>query len=206
MPWAPDYATLADLKQLLGITDTADDVALALALTGASRSIDHHTGRQFGVLAAAAARYYQGHYDSARRRQVAVIDDLMTTTSLVVKTDPTVEGTFDNTLALDTDFRLSPYNAPADGRPWTMMVLAAGETLPCRERSIEVTARYGWTAVPDAVEQAAMIQAARIFKRKDAPFGISGSPEMGSELRLLSKLDPDVAVLLSGYRRYWGAV
>lgn len=50
--------------------------------------------------------------------------------------------------------------------------------------------------VPGPVELACLIQASRWFKRKDAPFGIAGSPELGSELRLLSKLDPDVEVLL----------
>lgn len=50
--------------------------------------------------------------------------------------------------------------------------------------------------VPAPVKYACMLQASRWFKRKDAPFGISGSPEMQGEMRLLAKLDPDVEVLL----------
>ena len=51
----------------------------------------------------------------------------------------------------------------------------------------------GLTGVPEA---------SRWFARRNSPYGIAGSPEMGSELRLLAKLDPDVAVMLAGKVRY----
>jgi hypothetical protein len=53
--------------------------------------------------------------------------------------------------------------------------------------------------VPASVKLAALLQATRLFKRKEAPFGVAGSLELGSELRLLAKLDPDVEMLLGGY-------
>lgn len=56
---------------------------------------------------------------------------------------------------------------------------------------------------PEPVKLAAMIQASRLSKRRDSPFGVAGSPEFGSELRLLSKLDPDVETLLRPYRLPW---
>ena len=40
------------------ITDTDDDVQIALAVTAASRAIDRRTNRQFGLVAAPEARYY----------------------------------------------------------------------------------------------------------------------------------------------------
>jgi hypothetical protein len=43
------------------------------------------------------------------------------------------------------------------------------------------------------------MQASRLLSRRDAPFGIAGSPEMGSEMRLLAKLDPDVDLLVQPY-------
>jgi hypothetical protein len=207
MTWAPDYASLSDLKAFVGgIDDTDDDVSLQAALSGASRAIDGFAGRQFGVLSAAAPRYYSGRWDSTSCRWVVDIDDLMSTTNLLVKTDPSVEGTFDNTLTIDTDFRLAPFNAAADGRPWTAIIAGSGVNLSGRLRSVQVTALWGWTAVPSQIKTAALIQAARLFKRKDSPFGIAGSPEMGSEMRLLDRLDPDVKVLVQPLRRYWGAV
>ncbi len=198
--WASNYATLAELKASVGILDTDDDTELGYALGAASRLIDDYTGRQFGALAVAIPRYYEAFYDIESRRWMARIDDLMVTTDLVVKTDDGTE-TYPTTLAIDTDFRLQPYNAPADGRPWTAIVASTSNTLSRDLRALQVTARWGWAAVPAVVTQACLIQAGRLFKRKDAPFGVAGSPELGSELRLLDRVDPDVAVLLSGLRR-----
>jgi hypothetical protein len=56
---------------------------------------------------------------------------------------------------------------------------------------------------PAPVKLACMLQASRLVKRRDSPFGVAGSPEFGSELRLLSKLDPDVENLLRPYRIPW---
>jgi hypothetical protein len=198
--WSPLYATLAELKASVGILDADDDTELGYALGAASRLIDDYTGRQFGALAVAIPRYYEAFYDIESRRWMARIDDLMVTTDLVVKTDDGTE-TYPTTLAADTDFRLQPYNAPADGRPWTTIVASTSNTFSRDLRSLQVTARWGWAAVPAVVTQACLIQAGRLFKRKDAPFGVAGSPELGSELRLLDRVDPDVAVLLSGLRR-----
>jgi hypothetical protein len=198
--WASSYATLAELKGSIGVTDVDDDTELTYALSAASRLIDDYTGRQFGALAAAVPRYYEAFYDIESRRWMARIDDLMVTTDLVVRTDDGTE-TYPTTLVIDTDFRLQPYNAPADGRPWTAIVASTSNTFSRDLRSVEVTARWGWAAVPAVVTQACLIQAGRLFKRKDAPFGVAGSPELGSELRLLDRIDPDVAVLLSGLRR-----
>lgn len=219
MSWKPDYITLADIKEALRITDTTDDVMLAYAITAASRAIDHYCGRQFGVLSAPAARYYTPQIEEIRpsrlrwqtaggywHRYYVAIDDLMTSTGLVVLTDPNGDGVFDTTLVLDTDFRLAPYNAQADLLPWTKLVPVlnpngtTGVWFPNLERSVKVTATWGWTAVPGVVTQACLLQAARFFTRRQAPFGVAGSPSEGSEVRLLSKLDPDVAVLLSSVR------
>lgn len=60
------------------------------------------------------------------------------------------------------------------------------------------TTTVQFSPVPATVKLATEMQASRWAKRRDAPFGIAGSPEMGSELRLLPKLDPDVEVLLNG--------
>lgn len=209
MAWAPDYCTTAELKSHLRITDTDDDTLLAIAITAASRAVDHACNRQFGLTDPAAARYYT--YDNGKLetalpytcRQMIEIDDLMTTTSLVVKVDRDDDGTFEETLTVDTDFRLFPWNAAANGRPWTHIVLLAHESFPTTPRSVEVTAKWGWSAVPSLVKQAALIQAARFFSRRNSPYGIAGSPEMGSEMRLLARLDPDVAQMLGTVVRPW---
>jgi hypothetical protein len=70
---------------------------------------------------------------------------------------------------------------------------------------VEVRATFGWTAIPDLVISATLLQAGRFASRRDSPYGIAGSPDTGSELRLLDKVDPDVAVMLAPLTRWWGA-
>lgn len=221
MTWQPDYCTTAELKSHLRISDTADDTVLAIAITAASRAIDQACNRQFGQTTPAAARYYTFSGPTARfsdrlmsdfladpfrGRESLQIDDLMTTSGLVVKVDRNEDGTYEETLTLDVDYRLFPFNAAADGRPWSRVVLADGETFPTHLRGVEITAQWGWSAVPTTIKQACLLQAARFFQRRNAPFGIAGSPDMGSEMRLLAKVDPDVAVMLSSFVRHWVAV
>jgi hypothetical protein len=197
MAWAPDYCTAADLKEFVHIGDTVDDSEVALAVTAASRAIDNHTSRQFGVTAAAEERFYTARFDRGRLRWMIEIDDLMTATGLEV----TVDG------AEITDFTLAPRNHAAKGKPWTHLIVGAASTVVpnCDEDGVSVTATFGWTAIPAAVTEACLLQGSRFLKRREAPFGVAGSPERGSELRLLAKVDPDVAVALSGYVRWWGA-
>lgn len=201
MAWKPDYATATELAEYVtGITDGVDADAAQLAVTAASRAIDRDTNRQFGVEAAAVERFYTARYDRDRRRWLVPIDDLMTTEDLVV----TVVVT-----GADIDiFDLKPSNAAADGVPWEFLVVdPQSAALPnCDEDGVSVTALFGWTAVPDTIKQATLLQASRLVTRRHAPFGVAGSPESGSEMRLLAKLDPDVSVTVGPYRRQWGAV
>lgn len=188
MAWQPDYVTTEELKAFLRIDDTVDDDLLAYAVAAASRSVDKFCNRQFGLLAAVQDRVYTARWDVVLGRYVVDIDDLMTTTGLVI-----------TGAAAITDYTLRPSNADLNGRPWTRIILNSGGRSDLD--GITVTAKFGWTDVPVTVQQATLVQSSRLFKRKDAPFGIAGSPELGSEMRLLAKVDPDVAVVLSPYQR-----
>jgi len=68
-----------------------------------------------------------------------------------------------------------------------------------REATVQVTGTFGWDAVPDAIEQACILQAARYFKRADSPMGVAGFDAMG--VVRLSRIDPDIATLLEPYCR-----
>lgn len=209
MAWAPDYCTVSELKTHLRITDTADDTPLGVCITAASRAIDHETNRQFGVESGAVARTYT--YDPCYfidGRPALSIDDLSSTSSLVVAADEDDSGAYATTLTIDEDYVLWPYNASRDGKPWTHLLSRSGATylFPRYSNSIRVTGIFGWSSVPNAVKMACLIQSARFFVRRDAAFGVAGSPEIGSELRLLDRLDPDVALLLTSVKRHWGAV
>lgn len=198
--WSPDYVTAGELAAYVRIGDTADDVQLGIAIAAASRSIDRFTRRQFGVVAAPVARYYPGRVDPATGRWVLDVDDLMSSTGLAVDVDTAGDGTYSGAV---TDYTLTPRNAVADGRPWTGLVVDGTSTVTptTAPGSVRVTALWGWTAVPDAVQQGCLLQASRLIARRDSPFGVAGSPDAGSEVRLLARVDPDLEVSLAPYRR-----
>lgn len=204
MAWAPDYITSTQLKAYLRISDALDDAQIALAVTAASRAVDNATNRQFGLVAAPEARYYTAEYDKDERRYIIEIDDLMVVTGASVVADVAGEGNYDVSI---TSYDLRPANAVSKGKPYTQLwVRTAGVIQPIGlTDGVEVTAQWGWTAVPDTVEQATLLQASRFFSRREAPFGIAGSPDSGSEMRLLARVDPDVQLMLQSYYRWWGA-
>lgn len=204
MAWAPDYCTTAELKSHLRIDDAVDDTQLAIAVTAASRAVDHACNRQFGLTGSAVARYYTAGSGRVGDRESIEIDDLMTATGLVVKGDFDDDGTFEETFTV-TSANLFPWNAAANSRPWTHLVLDSSDRFPSLPRAVEVTANWGWSAVPSIVKQATLIQASRFFQRRESPYGVAGSPDLGSELRLLARLDPDVALMLSSVKRFWVA-
>lgn len=195
------YVTLADLKVFVGIGDTGDDATLQRALDASEEQVNTYTGRRFTADGAAVVRYYD-----ALDKGIVSIDPLSSVTDLAVAVDQDGDGTFEDTLTIDVDYRLAPYNALALSQPWTSLIAQTGTTFPSGTRRIRVTGRWGWPAVPASIKQATLIQAARLWKRKDAPFGVAGSVEFGSELRLLAALDPDVQALLRPYRLVWAAV
>lgn len=202
MAWAPNYCADTDLADYARIPDTDDDVQIGLAISAASRSIDRLCRRQFGKVDVAEARVYTPRWSWRLGLWVAPIDDLMTTTGLVVKLDTAGDGTYATTIASGT-YQLRPRNAAAKGEPWTEIAFldTAAGTPTGLDSEVEITAPWGWTAFPDTVVQATLLQSSRFFKRRGAPFGIAGSPETGSEMRLLAKVDPDVAVMLEDYRK-----
>lgn len=199
MPWEPDYVAVADLADELRIDDNEDDVQLARWVTSASRAVDDHCKRQFGQLAAAEARQYTPEWSKSRGVWLVPIDDLM-----VAPTEVAVEQHSAGVFVVVTGSVFRPINAAAKARPWTELALpdtAAVGSVFGREGSVRVTARWGWSAVPVPVKQATLLQASRFAIRRDSPYGIAGSPDTGSEMRLLAKVDPDVAVSLNSYRR-----
>lgn len=193
MAWNPDYCTVDELSAYVRIDDNVDDAELGYAITAASRAVDHQTNRQFGQVDTAEERSYTGRYDYDRCCWVADVDDLDDDTGLTV----TVDGT------TVTAYRLEPVNGPSVGRVWTRVAFTDdSEATPTGEPyEVAVTALWGWSEVPVPVKAAVLMQASRFFARRGAPFGVAGSPEMGNELRLLAKLDPDVSVALRGYHR-----
>jgi hypothetical protein len=171
------YATLAELKAYASIQKDTHDDLLADALTAASRGIELVCHRQFNTDAAATARVYRPLHST-----LVKVEDFHTTTGLVVKTDSTGDGTFDTTWDAG-DFEARPLNGVVSGQPgWPYYDLwSNGTRLFPKEHfaSVEVTAGWGWAAVPTPVKQSTLMLAEEIYKQKDSPFGIAGMDNYG---------------------------
>lgn len=194
------YATLAQLKVELGLTDTTDDTKLETAIAAASRQIDGYCGRRFWQDGTVTAREFIA--DDSR---CLYVPDISTVTGLIVKTDTAGDGTFATTLTITTNFLMAPFNA-ADSVPiwpYTEIVLVdtVGSYFPISgygRPGVQVTAKYGWPAVPDAIYKACLVQATQLFKASDAVFGGIQLGDAGI-LRLRGALNPMAAALCDDF-------
>ena len=188
------YATLAEVKSALQITDSYDDTKLETAIESASRLIDGHTQRVFYNVGS-ATRYYV-----ADGSWTCSIDDLQSLTTL--QTSANANNVF-NTTWTSTDYQLEPLNGYSGGltTPYTRIRAVGNYAFPTAggEALVKLVGVFGWAAVPTTVKQATIIQASRIFKRLDSPLGVAGFGDLGV-VRVSSRLDPDVAQLVEPYR------
>jgi hypothetical protein len=190
------YITLNELKAALRIptADTVDDALLEKAVNSASRLIDGYANRSF-YSGGSATRIY-----APQDIFVVEIDDLQSLTTLVTSSD----GTGYDTTWAASDYQLEPLNGIVDGltTPYTRLRAVGDYTFLeiGGEATVRVTGVWGYSSVPDAISQACVIQAERIFKRLDSPLGVAGFGDMGV-VRVTSRLDPDVAQLVEPYRK-----
>jgi len=195
------YVAIDELATELGISDTLSDAKFELAISAASRQIDSYCQRFFYQDASVVARTY--HPDDYLSLEV---DDISTTTGLIVKVDTDDDGTFETTLTITTNFILTPTNAADEWpvRPYTGIRivdtgLSAFPMYSSGRPSVEVTAKFGWPAVPEDVKKACLIQATQLFKASDAAFG--GLNFDTGIFRVRGSLNPMAEALLERYAK-----
>jgi hypothetical protein len=185
---ANEYATLAELKTELRITDTSDDTELQLKLTAASRRVDRDTGRRFWVDSVTSARTYR-----ATHAELLIVDDISTDTGLVVEVG---RGTTWTTIA-STAYDLLPENAVADSVAIETIVRVAGCWPLWGTTRVRVTGKWGWPAVPEDIKNAALLLAGRLFRRKDSLEGVKGFSDLG--VVRVARYDSDYDNLIAPY-------
>jgi hypothetical protein len=194
MPIVNGYATLAELKSWLNITNSTDDTLLENAITAASRQIDGHTHRRF--YAATETRYFTPNNGAS-----LLVDDLLTVTTL--KQDDDGDGTFEITWAT-TDYVLWPRSAAYHNPPgpyWEIRTTPVGSYAFTRiQDNIQIAGSWGYSSsAPADVKQACLIQSGRLFRRKDSPYGVAGTTALGAAIMIKGELDPDAAALLAPF-------
>jgi hypothetical protein len=191
------YATLAEVKAALRLTDSVDDTLLERAVESASRRIDGYCGRWFYKTSATAVNIYP-----INEYLVAFPDDV-SNTSITIKIDTNADGTYATTLTQGVDYILEPTDAALRGYPYTHARMVGGQTFPLEVTpsfpTVQVTAQWGWNAVPSDVNQACVLLAMRQFARLNAALGVVGFADMAITVRAV---DPDVRDLLNQYVKF----
>jgi hypothetical protein len=185
------YASLAELKSYMNeTTDTADDANLNICLTGASRAIDGVTARRFWIDDAPTAQVYRtrGNVTKLPDGELLLTKDIAATSGVVV------EGWEGSGYAVigASSYELYPESDISLGRAATGILMP--DSGWSTYRKVRVTATWGWPAVPGVVKQACLIQAQRLYSRKDSPNGAMGDVTWG--VMRVPYMDPDVKVLL----------
>ncbi len=188
------YITLNLLKSALSINDEIDDDFLELAINAASRQIDQVCERQF--FSTTETRLF-----APRDSFICEIDDLTSLTTL--ETSSSADGVFDVQWE-DKDLQLEPLNSLAGGipTPFTQIRAVDEYLFPTdnQEATVKVTGTFGFTPVPDQVQQATVILAARLAERRFSPLGVAGFGDLGA-VRVSRFLDGDVDNLISPFKK-----
>lgn len=196
------YCSVEEVRDQLG--DSGSTLATNLmekAVNAASRAVDGYCGRRFWQDPAAVTRKYR-----PRRRDRVTVNDISTTTGLIVETASSASWAAPTTWTLDTDFELQPDNADFDGPAyaWWRLVAVGTKWFPrARYRSVRITARWGWSQIPDPVSEATLLKAVSLFERRNAPFGVAGFGEFGAVK--ITRKDSDVVDLLADYTKVLAA-
>lgn len=184
------YILITEVKARLGDTQTTNNADWTRAADASSRSAEKYCNRQFNKATSATARQF---YPTTRT--LAFVDDFWTTSGLVIKLDQDGDGVFETTLTT-SNYQLEPLNGVVDGEsgwPYYCIRLIDGTWFPCytRRPSIEVTAQWGWSAVPTPIAQAVLDATVEAFKANDGFF----QPTIRIEE------NPRIAAMLRPYRR-----
>jgi hypothetical protein len=183
------YANLNELQARLKIEDTKDDTSLEAIIMGVSREIDRWTGRVF------YNRTETRYFDVPEGRELRFYTDCASVTTVKNGDGTTIPSTEYTLLPLNSSPKYAIRLKSSSVYQW----LDNGQGDP--EGVIEIVGSFCWsTTTPADVHEACLLQSERIFKRREAPFGVAGSPEMGM-LRIQDGLDPDVRDLIGSYRQ-----
>lgn len=190
------YCTVKELQRHIDAGGDASFAAgdyanMEVAIEAASRWIDAMTGATF--YAVTESRVYSPDW-----HDLLYIDDATAVTA--VKTDDDGDGVYETTWAA-SDYVLEPRGAGQRGRPYRQIRIAANGdyAFPRALRGgVEVTGSFGYAASPPApVKMACLLVAHRLWRRKDAIFGVAGTPGLGvTVIQARITADSDVLALL----------
>jgi hypothetical protein len=202
------YTGREELKSRLNITDSNSDYEIQIAIQAVTNWINNYCGRHFYQMTEART-YVPDNIWELPVDDIVSTAAVAAAVSVSLDYDgdgiyevnwgnpaPPVGTGLNYALKLGTagGYR-DNYNVNAAGvpRPYTQLQAlmsgqgqnpAGGGWLPfvwpyTHLNRVQVTATWGWNAVPPAVQQASLLLCTDVFKSKDAPWGIAGTAETG---------------------------
>ena len=171
-----------------------NDTLIEDIITAASRWIDHQTGRTW--FAATETRKYIVGKDT--EDSILYLDKPLLTVTTLTNGDSSV-------LTAGTEYQLEPVNATgyttvrllsSGGKSWTYSTDVHADT-------VSIAGTWGTASSATAnIKEACLLLVGRLWKRKDAVFGVAGTTDLGTITMRIPK-DPDVMALLPA-RNPWG--
>lgn len=204
------YATLAQVRGEVAPfqpSDTSEDTILELCVEAASRQIDQTLGFRLWQDADVVTREFFAdgrECDLYEQPWMTPKAGISTTTGLIVAVDDNYDGTWGTTLTIGTDFIVDPPNAADETETCFTRLVAVDSSFPCPSNGrpgVKITARFGWSAVPDWATKACIVQTIQLFKSKDTPFGVATFGDLGGGLRVREALNPIAAALVKPHAR-----
>lgn len=178
------YIGAEELKDRIGITDTSQDYKIQTSIAAACGWINEYTGRHFNRVI--ETRTF-APYDIYELRT----DDMVPGATISLTVDYDGDGTYEQTWTEGVDYQrfrgASVFNVNSLGQPRPydhIRAITSGRTFPfiwpfSPVNRVSIATTWGWPVVPWQVPEAARILAEDVFKMSDAPFGLSGSSDLG---------------------------
>lgn len=175
------YVSVDQVKDAMQIKNTRQDNQIALNVVAASRAIDRRCGQAFYRDAAVSVRQVDalGRVLARSGGAVLLVPPIATASGLSI-----VGGTLS----------YGPSGCLERGEPITELWGVAWN----RYTRYDITAVWGWPAIPPDIESATLLQATRLTRRPASPEGVAGSAEWG--MVRIPNLDPDVRAMIEPFR------
>lgn len=185
-----DYTTTTAFRAAIHDTSSEDTTVIAQCLTSASRAVDQDAGwpsSSFVAIGTAIPRYFTPSDSYCCEFSDGHASWGASSTALTLKTDSDGDGTYETTWTYGSQFILEPRNQARGGvSGWPYdEVKAVGSLVfpkPTQRQPypVEVSALWGWAAIPDPIVTATQLMANAMYKRPDAPFGVAGFDGFGA--------------------------
>ena len=181
----------------ISATDATSDALLEVIIEAASRTIDSDCGRWFFKSATDEVRFYSAEF----AEKLFFNDDIVTIAELA--TDDANNRTWSSIWSATADYDLIPYNAAANGKPYSSIEMTSigAYIFPIYPKAVRITGIFGWPSVPMKIKQACILLSARLFKRLSTPLGVASMAAMGEIQVQIKEKDGDYYHLINEFTR-----